>query len=117
MDKNSLKILKILIKNSELIDMKNDKEIYELLFKDKYEYGFYQDILSNLHEKNLIICFGADCMLNNIQIDNIEVAEFFIERRKYYWEKIISPILTSLFMPVIVSIITTLIATFIMTHK
>jgi uncharacterized phage-like protein YoqJ len=85
--------------------------------QDKYDYDYFQDIIFNLHEKDLVIGTGGDMMLNYIQTDRIKIDEFFIDRRKYSWEKIISPILTSLFMPVIVSIITTLIATFIMTHK
>jgi hypothetical protein len=117
MDKYSLKILKKLIKNKNLINLKNDKEIYNLLFKNKYDYELYQDIISNLQNKEFLYGFKADCMWNNIEVNILKTNEFFIEKRKYFIDKRIMPIITSLFMPVIVAFITTLITTFLINKK
>jgi hypothetical protein len=117
MDKNSLKILKTLNKHKNEILRKDDEALYKLYFKDKYDYENYQDIMFNLHSKEFLIGYGADCKLNNISINNIRVNEFFVERRKYYWEKVITPLLTSLIMPIIVSAITTIVATYLINKK
>ncbi|WP_252251198.1 hypothetical protein [Clostridium sp. VAP52] len=117
MDKNSFKILKILIKNKNNISKKDDERIYNLYFKNKYSYDIYQDAIFNLHCKKLLIGYKADCMLNGIEINDIKLDEFFIERRKYYWEKVITPILSGLLMPILVSIATTLITTYLVIKK
>lgn len=117
MDKNSLKILKILIKHKEEINRKNDKELYDLYFNNKYDYEIYQNSIFNLNTKELIRGYFADNILNEISIDDINVEEFLNERKKYYWEKIITPILTGLLMPIIVSIVTALITTYLIVHK
>jgi len=110
-------IIETLEKHKKDIFRRDDEEIYKIYFKNKYDYSFYQDIMVNLHDKKLLDGFKADCKLNNISINDIKVDEFFIERKRYLWEKIITPIVTSFLMPIIVSAITTLVTTYLIIKK
>jgi len=107
MIKDAYKVIKILLKNKDIIYFKNHLEIYELIpsIKERYTIDELWNILYELKNNNVINGLPAGNKLNSISINEVEMKRIFEKRREDFWNNKINPILNGIIFPIIVSIV------------